>query len=202
MHSQLGILLWLVGLLWVLELLDLFFLGGSLDRFGIRPRDVDGLSGILFAPFLHGGLGHLVANTVPLLTLGWLVAVRRAAGFVAVTATVVLLGGLGVWLVGGRNTVHIGASGLVFGYLGYLLLRGYFERSFGSILISIVVGLFYGGALWGLLPSRPGISWEAHLFGFLAGVLAARLLARRRAAPARRPADLLAPDRFRPFRVR
>lgn len=173
---QAQILFWFVTLLWVLELLDLLVLRSGLDRFGIRPRDTAGLVGILFAPLLHGGLAHLIANTVPLLVLGWLVMVRRLSDFFAVTAIVWLLGGLGVWLFAPPRTVHIGASGLIFGYLGFLLLRGYFERSFTAIFLSVVVGLLYGGALWGILPSRPGISWQGHLFGFLAGVLAARLL--------------------------
>ena len=174
---QAQILFWFVTLLWVLELLDLLVLRSGLDRFGIRPRDTAGLVGVLFAPLLHGGLGHLIANTVPLLVLGWLVMVRRLGDFFAVTAIVWLLGGFGVWLLAPPRTVHIGASGLIFGYIGFLLLRGYFERSVTAIFISLVVGLLYGGAIWGGLPSRPGISWQGHLFGFLAGVLAARLLA-------------------------
>jgi membrane associated rhomboid family serine protease len=186
---QAQILGWFVGLLWVLELVDSLLLHNALNGWGIRPREIGGLWGVLLAPLLHGGFAHLLANTVPLVVLGWLVMVRRLSDFFAVTAIVWLLGGLGVWLLGPPHSVHIGASGLVFGYLGYLLLRGFFERSFGAILLSIVVGLLYGGALWGVLPSRPEISWQGHLFGFLAGVLAAWLLARparaRRAAPLR-----------------
>jgi membrane associated rhomboid family serine protease len=90
-----------------------------------------------------------------------------------------LVSGLGVWLFGASG-VHVGASGLIFGYLGFLLLRGYFERNFPSILLSLIVGFLYGGAIWGVLPTQPGISWEGHLFGFIGGVLAARLLARRK----------------------
>jgi membrane associated rhomboid family serine protease len=175
--QQAQILYRYVALLWVLELLDLLVLHGGLDRFGIRPRDPNGLVGVLFAPLLHGGIGHLLANTVPLVVLGWLVMVRRLSDFFAVTAIVWLLGGLGVWLLAPPRTIHIGASGLIFGYLGFLLLRGYFERSFGAILVSVVVGLLYGSAIWGILPSRPGISWQGHLFGFLAGIVAAWLLA-------------------------
>lgn len=174
------ILFGLVGLMWALELFDLLLLGGALDAAGIRPRTTPGLWGILFAPFLHGGLGHLLANTFPFLTLGWLVMLRRTSDFFVVTPLTILFGGLGVWLFAGTNTVHIGASGLVFGYLGYLLLRGYFERSIPSIILSVVVGVLYGSALWGLLPSQPGVSWQGHLFGFASGVGAARLLGRRR----------------------
>jgi membrane associated rhomboid family serine protease len=178
-QAQVTILVGFLTGLWVIELIDLLVLRRSLDRFGIRPRTDEGLLGILLAPFLHGGLPHLIANSVPLFLLGWLVLLRGVGTFLAVTAITVLLGGLGVWLFAGPNTIHIGASGLIFGYLGYLLLRGYFERSVGSILIALVVGALYGGALWGVLPSRPGVSWEGHLFGFLAGIVAARVLAAR-----------------------
>ena len=177
------ILFWTVALLWAIELIDLFLLRRSLDRFGIRPRDLAGLVGILFAPFLHGGIGHLLANTFPLLFLGWLVMVRRTADFFVVAACATLIGGLGTWLFGGPNTIHIGASGVVFGFLGYLLLRGYFERSFTSIALAAIVGLLYGSALWGVLPSGPGISWQGHLFGLLGGGGAARALTRRSSRP-------------------
>lgn len=176
-QEQLTLLLVFIGLLWAVELADLLLFHRSLDRFGIRPRDPGGLWGILFAPFLHGGFGHLLANSVPLFGLGWLVMLRSTLTFFLVSLVAILLGGLGVWLFAPPHTIHIGASGLVFGYLGYLLARGFFERRFSSVLLSIVVGLFYGGALWGLLPGQRGISWQGHLFGFLAGVLAARLLA-------------------------
>jgi membrane associated rhomboid family serine protease len=178
--AQLVILLGFVVLIWALELIDLILFRGALDALGVRPRTPGGLWGILFAPFLHGGLAHLLANTLPFLTLGWLVMLRRTSDFFVVTALAMLCGGLGVWLVGRPNTVHIGASSLVFGYLGYLLLRGYFERSVVSILLSIFVGVLYGGALGGLLPTQPGVSWQGHLFGFAGGVGAARALTRRK----------------------
>src|SRR5688572_16666352 len=152
LQSQITLLLVLVGIAWLVELIDLFLLGRSLDWFGIRPRSLSGLWGIFFAPFLHGGLAHLIANTLPFLVLGWLTMVRRTSDFVVVTIVVLVVGGLGVWVFAGANTIHIGASGLIFGYLGYLLLRGYFERSFTAILIAVVVGVLYGGALWGVLP--------------------------------------------------
>ncbi len=180
MKVQIAVLFWLVTLIWSLELADLLFFRGALDGFGIWPRRVDWLWGILFAPFLHGGLGHLVANTGSLLFLGWLVLLRRVGNFLVVTVLAILTSGLGVWLFGRPGSIHIGASGLVFGYLGYLLLRGYFERSVSSIVLSVVIGLLYGGALSGLLPGVPGVSWEGHLFGFFGGAGAARLLARPR----------------------
>ena len=168
-----------VAIIWILEIVDLLW-GGRLNAYGIRPRSIIGLRGILFAPFLHRDFGHLIANTIPFLTLGWLILLRETRDFFVVTVVTMLISGLGVWLFGAPYTIHIGASGVIFGYLGFLLLRGYFERSVVSILLSLIVGFLYGGVIWGVLPSQPGISWEGHLFGFLGGVLAARLLARRK----------------------
>lgn len=174
--SQVAILGGLVALMWGLEILDLF-LGGALNQFGIRPRSLIGLRGILFAPFLHGNLLHLIANTVPFVILGWFVMLRRTSDFWTVSLIVMLVAGLGTWLFAPPWTNHIGASGVVFGYLGFLLSRGYFERRIGSIVTSVVVGLLYGGMIWGVLPGQIGISWQGHLFGFIGGILAARLLA-------------------------
>ena len=169
-----------IAIMWILEIIDLFFLRGRLNAYGIRPHTIIGLRGILFAPFLHGGLGHLIANTIPFLTLGWLIMLRETSDFFIVTAITTLVSGLGVWLFGNPYSVHIGASGVVFGYLGFLLLRGYFERSFIAIALSLIVGFFYSGVIWGILPTQRGISWEGHLFGFIGGILAARLLSRRK----------------------
>lgn len=168
-----------VGLMWILELIDLVVLGGRLNSYGISPRSMVGLRGILLMPFLHGSLGHLIANTIPFVILGWLIMLREVSDFFVVTAITMLVSGLGVWLFAAPGTIHIGASGLVFGYLGFLLLRGYFERSIVSIFLSVMVGLLYGGLIWGVLPSLPGVSWQGHLFGFIGGGLAARLLAQR-----------------------
>ena len=164
----------LVGLFWGLELLDTLFLGQSLNQFGIRPRLLPGLRGVLLAPLLHGGLGHLLANTVPFALLGALVAATGRRTFVWVTGFSWLVGGLGVWLLGGERTLHIGSSILVFGYLGYLLARAFYERSLLSLSVALIVGVTYGGALWGVLPLQAGVSWQGHLFGFVGGVLAAR----------------------------
>jgi membrane associated rhomboid family serine protease len=167
-----------VALIWILEVVDIF-LGGALNAYGIFPRHLIGLRGILFAPFLHGDLGHLLANTIPFLVLGWFVMLQETSDFFVVTAITMVVSGLGVWLFGAPS-LHIGASGVIFGYLGFLLLRGYFERNFTSILVSLIVGVLYGGMIWGVLPTQLGISWEGHLFGFIGGVIAARLLARRK----------------------
>ncbi|PSO91593.1 MAG: rhomboid family intramembrane serine protease [Cyanobacteria bacterium QS_6_48_18] len=179
LKTQAYILGGFVAIFWIVEIVDLIFFGGALARLGIKPHSLTGLRGILFAPFLHGGLAHLIANTIPFITLGWFVMLQRTSDFFIVTAITMLVSGLGIWLFGTPG-FHIGASSLIFGYLGFLLLRGYFQRNFASILLSVIVGLFYGGLLLGVLPSQPGISWEGHLFGFIGGVLAARLIAKQK----------------------
>jgi membrane associated rhomboid family serine protease len=179
LKTQGSILGGFVGTMWAIQFVNLLVFRQTLNLYGIIPRQVIGLRGILFAPFLHGGLGHLIANTIPFVILGWFVMLQETSDFFAVTAITMVVSGLGVWLFGSSG-VHVGASALIFGYLGFLLLRGYFERNFPSILLSLVVGFLYGGAIWGVLPTRPGISWEGHLFGFIGGVIAARILARRK----------------------
>lgn len=168
-----------IAIFWVVEICDRVIFGGSLDRFGILPHTIIGLRGILFAPFLHGGFAHLIANTLPFLILGWLVMLQETRDFFTVTGITMLVGGLGTWLFGG-SSVHIGASSLIYGYFGFLLLRGYFERNFASIFLSVVVFFFYGSIVWGVLPSDPRISWQGHLFGFIGGILAARLIGRKK----------------------
>ncbi len=169
-----------VSIFWIVEIVDLFVFHGALDRFGIMPDKIIGLRGILFAPFLHGGLGHLIANTIPFLTLGWLVMLQETSDFFIVTVITMIVGGLGVWVFAAPGSVHIGASILIFGYLGFLLFRGYFQRNLPSIILSITVAFFYGGLIWGVLPTRPGISWQGHLFGFIGGIIAARMIAKEK----------------------
>ena len=168
----------LVAVMWVAEIVDTG-LGGDLDSHGIVPRQVDGLDGILWAPFLHGGFGHLIANSLPFLVLGGAIALGSVQRFAYVTAVTMAVCGLGTWLTGPGHSVHIGASGLVFGYLFYLLSRGVFARHLGYLLIGVVVFMLYGGALWGLLPA-PGVSWQGHFFGALGGILSAWLIHRSR----------------------
>jgi membrane associated rhomboid family serine protease len=165
-----------VALMWAIEILDFFVFQGSLNRFGIRPLSIPGLWGILFVPFLHGDFNHLMANTLPFLTLGWLVMLQETSDFFIVTAISMVVGGLGTWLTGSPGSIHIGASGLVFGYLGFLLFRGYFLRNVPSIVVSIIVGVFYGSLIWGVLPLQEGVSWQGHLFGFIGGAIAAKFL--------------------------
>jgi membrane associated rhomboid family serine protease len=165
-----------LGLIWLVSSVNLVLLGGALNQYGVRPRLWEGLWGVLWMPFLHGSFGHLAANSVPFAVLGWLVMLRRTSDFFVVTAVALVISGTGVWLTGPWLSVHIGASGLVFGYFGFLLLRGYFERSLYAILLAVFVFLLYGGLIWGVLPQQNGVSWQAHLFGFAGGALAARLL--------------------------
>jgi membrane associated rhomboid family serine protease len=173
--DQIAILGGLVILAWGVEIVNLLLFHDKLDTFGIYPRSVPGLIGILFAPFLHGGFWHLLGNTIPFVTLGWLVMLRNTSDFFVVSIVAALVGGLGTWLIGSPG-YHIGASGVIFGYLGYLLARGYFERSIVSIGFSLFVGMVYGSMLWGVFPMQRYVSWEGHLCGFIGGVIAAWLL--------------------------
>jgi membrane associated rhomboid family serine protease len=154
-------------------------IGGSLLRLGVIPRTTIGLRGLLFAPFLHGSLNHIVANSIPFVVLGWMVMLRDEKHFIPVTLAGMLGSGLMAWLLGAPGTVHIGASGVIFGYLGFLMLTGWYTRSFVSILLSVVVTLVWGSLVLGMLPGAPGISWQAHVGGFLGGVLAARVASPR-----------------------
>lgn len=149
-------------------------LGGALLSLGVIPRTTVGLRGIVFAPFLHANLNHIVANSIPFAALGWMVMLRDERHFIPVTIAGMLGSALMAWLLGASGSVHIGASGVVFGYLGFLMLSGWYTRSFGSILLSAIVTLVWGSLILGMLPGVPGISWQAHVGGFLGGALAAR----------------------------
>ncbi|TDW22425.1 rhomboid family intramembrane serine protease [Kribbella kalugense] len=173
--SGLKLLAVLVGLMWLSEVIDTAT-DGSLNQYGIISREPRGLIGVLTAPFLHMGFGHLISNTLPLVTLGAIIAISGAARLFAVTAIVVVIGGFGTWLISPPNTTTIGASGLVFGYASYLILRGLFNRRLGQVLVGIVVVMVWGSALLGGLLPQDGISWQGHLFGGIAGVLAAWVL--------------------------
>ena len=162
-----------VGALWVTFAANTI-LGGALLRYGIVPRTTDGLIGIAVAPFLHANLNHLIANTIPFLLFGWLVMLRDRRHFLPVTLYAALGSGLLAWTIGAPNSVHVGASGVIFGYLGFLLLSGWYARSFMSIVISLGVAALWGGTVMGVFPGVPGVSWQGHLGGFIGGILAAR----------------------------
>lgn len=161
-----------LALMWIAEVLDQVA-DLDLDRHGILPREVSGLDGVLWSPFLHGGFGHLIGNTVPFLVLGAGIALSGAARVVAVAAIVAVVGGLGTWLVAPEGTVHIGASGIVFGFGAYLVARGFYSRQLlhvaGAVLVVVVYGFTF---LRGLVPEE-GVSWQGHLFGAAGGVVAA-----------------------------
>jgi membrane associated rhomboid family serine protease len=162
-----------LALFWTVFVVN-WVLGGSLLSLGVIPRTAIGLRGILFAPFLHASLSHIAANSIPFLVLGWLVMLRDERHFIPVTLAGMIGSGLMAWLIGAPGTVHIGASGVIFGYLGFLMLTGWYTRSFGSILLSVIVTLAWGSLVFGMMPGEPGTSWQAHTGGFLGGVLAAR----------------------------
>jgi len=180
-------LLVLVAAMWLSEVVDTA-LDHRLDRYGIEPRDADGLIGIPASPFLHAGFGHLVSNTVPFLAMGSVIAFKGAVRLAFVTAVIALVSGGGTWLVAPESTIHIGASGVVFGYATYLLSRGFFDRDFFEIAIGVAVGVLYGGVLLGGLVPQDGVSWQGHFFGAVGGLVAARaLVSARREPAARRP---------------
>lgn len=173
-------LLLLLGLMWGLELLDWLTPGLPIDRFGIHPRSLSGLLGILVAPVLHSSWSHLLTNTSPFVIFGGLIALNGASEYWLVTLGCALISGLGVWLVSPTHSITVGASGIIFGYFGYLLLRGFFERKASSIIISLIIGFSYGSILLQVFPSEKGISWSAHFFGLLGGVLIAQVLGKRK----------------------
>jgi membrane associated rhomboid family serine protease len=166
----------LVAAVWAVGLAN-WLLGRTLERHGVVPRTLDGLDGIVWAPFLHADLAHLASNTLPLLVLGALVGLRGTRTFVAVLVVVTVVGGLGVWLLG-RPAAHVGASGVIFGFFGFLIASAWFTRSLSSAVVAAVTVALYSGLIWGVVPRGGFVSWEGHLFGLLAGIAAARWLPR------------------------
>jgi membrane associated rhomboid family serine protease len=173
------VILSFAALLWVIEFYDVAT-GLRLDNAGIVPRTESGLDGIVWAPLLHHGFAHLEANTLPFVIFGFLVLAAGLARFLLVTAFIWVLAGLGVWLTAPDGSVTIGMSGVIFGWLTFLLVRGFFARSGLQILLAVGLFLVWGSVLIGVLPGQPDVSWQGHLSGALAGVLAAWLFARRR----------------------
>jgi membrane associated rhomboid family serine protease len=175
--AALIMLLMLAGM-WMLELLDQLS-GNQLDQLGIHAREVDGMPEILTAPFLHAGWDHLISNSLPFAVLGFLVLLSGLARWLVASLIIIVISGLTAWFLTPANTIILGASGLIFGWMTYLLARGLWSRRPAQVVIAVLVLLVYGGLIWGVFPSGGGISWQAHLGGAVAGVLAAWLLHRR-----------------------
>lgn len=171
-------LTWL-AVLWLIEFIDVLA-GGRLDGLGIRPRDPADLWAILTAPFIHYGWEHLIGNTLPFFVLGFVVLLDGGHRFLVATVTAIVTSGLSAWLFSPPGSITAGASGLIFGWLTYLLARGLFSRNVGWLIVGAIVLILYGGALWGVLPQGSGISWQSHLGGAVGGVLAAWWVATRR----------------------
>jgi membrane associated rhomboid family serine protease len=174
MFKRFAPILVLVGACWLVFGINNLLDNGQLSRFGIVPRHLANLAGILWAPFLHASFKHLAANTGPLLILGGVLCGRSRAEFAVVTILGILAGGGLTWLVA-RNGCHIGASGLIFCYFGYLASMALFKRTLGTLALSVVCIVVYGGLLRGVLPTSTPVSWEAHVAGFVTGVALAGL---------------------------
>jgi membrane associated rhomboid family serine protease len=161
----------MLAAMWLVSAINLLLLQGGWFRFGVRAHDPAGFfPNLVFAPFLHLGLAHLLSNTVPFAVLGALVALRSVWRFLVVTVVGATVGAAVVWVLGPSGSVHVGASGLVFTYFGWLIVRAVRERSVLAIVLGLVTLAMYGGALWGLSPWQPGISWQGHLGGLLGGL--------------------------------
>ena len=168
----------IVAVMWVVEIINTID-SNRLDSDGIYGRSFSHLWGILTAPFIHASFQHLFSNTIPFVFMGVIIALRGAARLGVVTAIVILLGGLGTWLISPAHTVTIGASGVVFGYATYLLARGFFNRSLLELLTGLLVGAVWGTALLASIVPHYGVSWQGHVSGAIAGVVAAWLLSER-----------------------
>ena len=187
----LALLVAIVAIMWIIEVVN------SLDSYaldrdgGLIPRDVDHVWAIFTSPFLHASWQHLIDNTIPFVFMGVIIALRGATKLALVTLIVIVVGGLGTWLIAPANSQTVGASGVVFGYATYLFARGLFDRSILEILTGVIVGAVWGGALVASVVPHTGISWQAHVCGAVGGVIAAWLLAGRQATsgPGRRPPE-------------
>jgi membrane associated rhomboid family serine protease len=179
LKSQINIISTFIAIFWIIEIVNQIFFGDRLDYFGIIPRNIVGLRGIILAPFLHADFAHLIANTIPFTILAWFVMLQDTDDFFVVSFYSMIVSGVGVWLFAQPNSITVGASGIIFGYLGFLMLRGYFQKKPASIALSLIVIFLYGGMIWGVLPSNPHISWLAHLFGFIGGILAAKSVSKK-----------------------
>lgn len=178
LQSALVVVGGLLALMWGLEILDAATLN-ALDSYGIEPRQASDLPNILWAPLLHFGWAHLISNSIPFLVLGVLVFLAGFARWLVATVSSVVTSGLAAWAMAPVGSITAGASGVIFGWLTFLLVRGFFTRKPGQIALAVIVFLLYGGVLLGVLPGAPGVSWQAHLGGAVGGVLAAWWMSRR-----------------------
>ena len=170
-----------VALIWVIQLLD-WALDLEPADFGVRPRQLVGLPGIFFAPLVHGGFAHLLANSPPLLVLGTAMLYLYPSAALRVLPAVYLGTGVAVWLFA-RGSAHVGASGLIYGLVSYIFVAGLIRRDRRAIAASLLVCFMYGALIWGLLPIEPGVSWETHLAAALIGIVLAIALRRRDIPP-------------------
>ena len=174
MKKNLTTSLWVTAIIWIVYIANLIIFFAEFKNLGIKPREPEGLIGIPLSPFLHANWGHLMSNTIPLFILTFVILHFYKKLWIPVTIFSILLGGFAVWLFAQSNSIHIGASGVIFSYIGFVLFSGIFRRSFKSILIGLVILILYGGVLIrGIVPGQEGISWQGHLFGAIAGVIAA-----------------------------
>ncbi|MBL4865704.1 MAG: rhomboid family intramembrane serine protease [Pseudomonadales bacterium] len=172
-RKHLTIPLFLLGMLWGIHLLN-YSVGYSLSRYGLIPRQLDHLYGIVSSPFLHANFTHIISNSIPLFILSLVCLAKGRTYFIANSLFIIIVGGSGVWLFA-RSANHIGASGWIFGLWGLCVASAWFQRNLSSLVIATLVIGLYGGMIWGVLPTQPGVSFEGHMFGLLAGVLAARI---------------------------
>jgi len=178
------IALWVTAIIWAVFILDKLVFFADFRQLGIKPRQIEGLIGIPLSPFLHAGWGHILSNSIPLFILTFFLVLIYEKLWIQVTIFSVFLGGLCVWLLAQKNSVHIGASGVIFSYIAFILFSGIFRKSFQSIIIGLIVLFLYGGALIrGIIPGQLGISWQGHLFGAIAGAIAAYIYRNKYKAP-------------------
>lgn len=168
----------LIGLVWIVQVVNMG-MENSLYVYGVLPRKVEGLAGILFHPFIHGNMQHLILNTLPLFVLGSFVATEGKVVFLKVTLIIIFTGGLLLWIFG-RPSFHIGSSVLIFGYFGFIMVNVFYKKTFTAILISIITVILYGGLIYGILPINSYTSWEGHLFSMIAGGISAKLSHQKR----------------------
>ena len=158
--------------IWAVHFTNMLMFGGDLTYFGIHPLDISSVWHIVTSPLVHGSTSHIIANTIPGAIFCFLIAWSGRRVFWEVTLITLLIGGIGVWFIGGIGSTHVGASGLIYGWLAYLIVRGIFNRSLSQVGLGAILVFFYSGLIWGVLPSEPGVSWQAHLFGAIGGILA------------------------------